>query len=57
MAFLRIPLLTSFLSLTIKPNLSPIFHTHPLQLNPQKYREMIDYITTKLGMELKPTKG
>ena len=36
---------------------SPISHTHHLQLNLHKYREMIDWITTKFGMELKPTKA
>ena len=35
---------------------SPISHTHPLQLNLYKYKEMIDWITTKFGTELKPTK-
>ena len=36
---------------------SPISHIHPLQLNLHKYREMIDWITTKFGMELKLTKA
>ena len=35
----------------------PISHTHPLQINPHKYREMIECITTKFGTELKPTKA
>ena len=36
---------------------SPISHTHPLQLKPHKYRETIDWITTKFGMKLKLTKA
>ena len=36
---------------------SLIFHTHPLQINPHKYREMIEEITIKYDMELKPTKA
>ena len=36
---------------------SPISYTHPLQINPHKYREMIDEITIKFGTELKPTKA
>ena len=31
---------------------SPISHTHPLQLNPHKYREMIEKITIKFYTEL-----
>ena len=36
---------------------SPISHTHPLQINPHKYREMIEEITIKFGTELKQTKA
>ena len=36
---------------------SPISHTHPLQINPYKYRKMIEKITIKFGMELKPIKA
>ena len=35
---------------------SPISHIHPLQLNAHKYREMIEEITIKFGMELNATK-
>ena len=36
---------------------SPISHTYSLQINPHKYREMIDKNTTKFGTQLKPTKA
>ena len=42
-------------SLTLDSSL--ISHTHPLQINPYKYREMIEEITIKFGTELKPTKA
>ena len=42
---------------SLKLNSSPISHTHPLQINPHKYREMIEEITIKFGMKLKPTKA
>ena len=42
-------------SLTL--DFSPISHTHPLQINPHKYSEMIEEITIKFGTELKPTKA
>ena len=42
---------------SLKPNSSPISHTHPLQINPHKYREMIEKITIKFGTELMLTKG
>ena len=32
---------------SFKADSSPISHTHPLQINPHKYREMIEWITTK----------
>ena len=35
----------------------PISYTHPLKINPHKYREMIEEITIKFGMKLKPTKA
>ena len=36
---------------------SPISYTHPLKINPHKYREMIEEITIKFGTKLKPTKA
>ena len=36
---------------------SPISHTHFLQINSHKYREIIEEITIKFGTELKPTKA
>ena len=40
---------------SLKLDSSLISHTHPLQLNPNTYREMIEEITIKFGTELKPT--
>ena len=42
---------------SLKLDSSPISHTHPLQLNSHKYKEMIEEITIKFGTELKPTKA
>ena len=41
----------------LKLDSSPISHTHPLQINPHKYREIIEEIIIKFGTELKPTKA
>ena len=41
----------------LKFDSSSISHTHPLQINPHKYKEMIEEITIKFGIELKPTKA
>ena len=40
---------------SLKLDFSQISHTHPLQINPHKYREMIEENTIKFGTELKPT--
>ena len=42
---------------SLKLNSSPFSHTHPLQINPHKYKEMIEEITIKFSMKLKPTKA
>ena len=36
---------------------SSISHAHPLQINPHKYKKMIEENTTKFGTELKTTKA
>ena len=36
---------------------SPISYTHPLQINPRKYKEITEEITIKFVTELKPTKA
>ena len=41
----------------LKFDSSSISHTHPLQINPHKYKEIIEEITIKFSMELKPTKA
>ena len=50
-------LVTNFTDLLLKLDSSLISHTHPLQLNPHKYREMIEENTIKFNTELKPTKA
>ena len=42
---------------SLKLDSSSISHTHPLQINPHKYREMIEKITIKFGTKLNPTKA
>ena len=42
---------------SFKLDSSLISHTHLLQINPHKYREMIEEITIKFGMELNATKA
>ena len=42
---------------SLKFDSSLISHTHRLQINPHKYREMIEEMTIKFGTELKPTKA
>ena len=42
---------------SLKLDSSPISYTYSLKINSHKYREMIEEITIKFGMELKPTKG
>ena len=41
---------------SLKLDSSPISHTHSLQINPYKYREMIEKIIIKFDTELKLTK-
>ena len=50
-------LVTNCTESSLKLNSSPISHNHSLQLNPHKYREMIEEITIKFGIELKPIKA
>ena len=47
----------NFTNLLLTLDFSPIFHTHFLQLNPHKYREMIEENIIKFGTELKLTKA
>ena len=47
----------NFTNLLLTLDFSPISHNHSLQLNPHKYREMIEEITIKFGIELKPIKA
>ena len=42
---------------SLKLNSSPISYTYPLQINLHTYRKMIEEITIKFGMELKPTQA
>ena len=50
-------LVVNFTDLLLTLDSSTISHSHPLQLNPHKYREMIEEITIKFGIELKPIKA
>ena len=42
---------------SLKLNSSPISYTYPLRINLHTYRKMIEEITIKFGMELKPTQA
>ena len=50
-------LVMNYTNPTLKLDSLPISHTHPLQINPHKYKEMIEENTIKFGTELKPTKA
>ena len=43
-------LIANCIDLFLTLDSSPISHTHPLQLNPHKYKEMNEEITIKLDM-------
>ena len=50
-------LVANYTDSSLKLDSLPISHTHPLQINTHKHREIIEEITIKFGMELKPTKA
>ena len=50
-------LLANCTNLLLMLDSSLISYTHPLQLNPHKYKEMIEEFKIKFGTELKPTKA
>ena len=50
-------LVTNCTGSSLKLDFSPISHTHPLQINSHKYKEMIEENKIKFGMKLKPTKA
>ena len=50
-------LVANYTSSSLKLDSSPISHTHPLQINSHKYKEMIEEIIIKFVTELKPTEA
>ena len=50
-------LLANCTNLLLMLDSSLISYTHPLQLNPHKYKKMIEEFKIKFGTELKPTKA
>ena len=50
-------LVMNYTSPSLKLDSSPISHTHHLQINPHKYKEMIEEIIIKFNTELKPIKA
>ena len=50
-------LVANFTDLLLMLDSLLISHTHPLQLNSHKYKKMIEWIITKFGTKLKPTKA